>query len=117
MPRLLSALFVFLAVSGPAAAADPVEPLTLMPRVGDYTLMYWADGFPSHTPTAPWRRVIRTGSYAFVLDTETLTIPHFRPHPVRPRLRHLRPIGGPHVGIAPARYLIPNRHGEWETLH
>ncbi len=84
MPRLLSALFVFLAVSGPAAAADPVEPLTLMPRVGDYTLMYWADGFPSHTPTAPWRRVIRTGSYAFVLDTETLTIPHFGPIPSGP---------------------------------
>ena len=48
-----------------------------MPRMEDYTHMWWAAGFPSHTPEAPWRRVIQTGYYAFVLDTETLRIPHF----------------------------------------
>ena len=48
-----------------------------MPRVEDYTHMWWAEGFPGHTPEAPWRRVIQTGCYAFVLDTETLRIPHF----------------------------------------
>ena len=84
MHRLFPALFFLLSFSGPVAAEGPVEPLALMPRVGDHTLMYWAEGFPSHTPTAPWRRVVRTGSYAFVLDTETLTIPHFGPIPPGP---------------------------------
>lgn len=55
----------------------PPPPHALMPRVNDYTLMGWADGFPSHTPSAPWLRVIRTGHYALALDTSTLRIPHF----------------------------------------
>lgn len=60
----------------------PVErPLALMPRVDDLTQMWWADGFPSHTPTARWLRVIQTGSYAMALDTESLRIPHFGPVP------------------------------------
>ncbi len=45
----------------------------------DYTLMFWQDGFPGHTPSAPWHRVIRTGHYAMVLDTQTLRIPHLGP--------------------------------------
>jgi hypothetical protein len=77
MQRLLLAVIFFLSFSGSVGAEAPIEPLALMPRVADYTLMYWAEGFPSHTPTAPWRRIIRTGSYALALDTETLTIPHF----------------------------------------
>ena len=52
-----------------------------MPRVEDYTLMWWAEGFPGHTPGAPWRRVIQTGSYALVLDTDSLRVPHFGPVP------------------------------------
>lgn len=48
-----------------------------MPRVEDYTHMWWAEGFPSHTPSAPWRRCIQTGRYAMVLDTETLRVSHF----------------------------------------
>ena len=56
------------------AAVDPAE---LMPRPGDYTLMWWADGFPAHTPEAPWLRVIQTGHYAFALETDTLKVPHF----------------------------------------
>jgi hypothetical protein len=55
--------------------------LALMPRVEDYTLMNWAEGFPGHTPAAPWQRCIRTGYYAIVMDTRTLTIPHFGPLP------------------------------------
>ncbi|MBI5686603.1 MAG: LamG domain-containing protein [Verrucomicrobia bacterium] len=51
--------------------------LALMQRADDYTLMWWAEGFPSHTTNAPWRRVIQTGRYAMALDTETLRIPHF----------------------------------------
>lgn len=48
-----------------------------MPRVEDYALMWWAEGFPSHTPESPWRRVIQTGRYALALDTDTMRIPHF----------------------------------------
>ena len=33
----------------------------LMPRVEDYTHMWWAEGFPAHSPDAPWLRVIQTG--------------------------------------------------------
>jgi hypothetical protein len=50
-----------------------------MPRVEDYTHMWWAEGFPAHTPAASWRRVVQTGSYAFTLDTDTLRIAHFGP--------------------------------------
>jgi hypothetical protein len=39
--------------------------------------MWWEGGFPNHTPTAPWLRVIETGSYAIALNTETLQIPRF----------------------------------------
>ena len=64
-----------------AAPAAELSPPALMPRVEDYTLMWWAEGFPGHTPAAPWRRVIQTGRYAMALDTETLRIPHFGPVP------------------------------------
>ncbi len=49
----------------------------LMPHVEDQTQMYWAEGFPGTIPTAPWLRVVETGRYAMVLNTETLSIPHF----------------------------------------
>ena len=48
----------------------------LMPRVEDETQMWWADGFPSHTPTARWLRVIQTGRYAMALNTESLRVEH-----------------------------------------
>lgn len=51
----------------------------LMPREEDQTSMWWAEGFPRFLPEAPWIRCIRTGSYAFVLNTEKLTVPHFGP--------------------------------------
>lgn len=47
-----------------------------MPRAEDYTHLFWAEGFPGHTPGAPWLRVIQTGRFAMVLDTESLTVPH-----------------------------------------
>lgn len=65
-----------------AQVAAPTEPRTaLMPRVEDYTSMWWQDGFPGVLPQAAWRRVIQTGYYALVVDTETLGIPHFGPIP------------------------------------
>ncbi|MGD7654258.1 MAG: hypothetical protein ACQCXQ_13650 [Verrucomicrobiales bacterium] len=51
----------------------------LMPRETDSTSMWWAEGFPRFLPEAPWIRCIQTGTYAFVLDTEKLTVPHFGP--------------------------------------
>ena len=53
-------------------AAEPA----LMPQVADTTQMWWAEGFPSLTPTAPWLRVIQTGRYAMALNTETLRVEH-----------------------------------------
>jgi hypothetical protein len=56
-------------------------PSACLPRVADYTHLWWADGFPGHTPLAPWQRCLQTGHYALVLDTETLRLPHFGPLP------------------------------------
>ena len=50
-----------------------------MPRSTDYTSMWWVDGFPTRVPGARWLRCIQTGSYAMVLNTETMKIPHFGP--------------------------------------
>lgn len=55
--------------------AAPDAPLH--PRPADYTHLHWAEGFPGSIAGAPWRRVVETGRYAFVLDTDTLRIPHF----------------------------------------
>ena len=76
---LLAVVLASGAAGGRAADMSPAAPdgSALMPRVGDFTLMGWAAEFPGHTPAAPWRRVIRTGSYAMALDTETLRVPHF----------------------------------------
>jgi len=60
-----------------AAGADVPAPQPLMPHVEDYTHMWWAEGFPSHTPGAPWLRCLQTGYYALALNTETLQVPHF----------------------------------------
>ncbi|MGI9239913.1 MAG: hypothetical protein ACR2RV_03880 [Verrucomicrobiales bacterium] len=70
------ALAIVLVTGGRAEAQAPPR-LELMPRVEDHTSMWWVDGFPGTVKTASWRRCIQTGYYAFVLDTETLAIPHF----------------------------------------
>lgn len=64
---------VFASCSFAIAAPDPA----LYPRPADYTHLHWAEGFPGSIAGAPWRRVVETGRYAFVLDTDTLRIPHF----------------------------------------
>lgn len=73
----ISILVVCLAVGHTSYSVD--EPAHWMPQTGDYTQMWWAEGFPAHSPGAPWWRCIQTGSYAMVLDTELLRIPHFGP--------------------------------------
>lgn len=73
---LFSTLVVGAVVKGvePNGAASPSE---FMQRTEDQTQMWWAEGFPGHTPAAPWLRVVQTGTYAMALNTETLRIPHF----------------------------------------
>jgi hypothetical protein len=76
-------LSLALAVPRDARGATAVPP-SAMPNAGDYTHMWWAEGFPGHTPEAPWRRVIQTGRYAMALDTETMRVPHLGPVPPGP---------------------------------
>jgi hypothetical protein len=63
-----------LALAGGLQAQDPAA---WMPGPRDHTLMYWAEGFPGSAAGRPWRRVIRTGTFALALDTDTLRVPHF----------------------------------------
>ncbi|MCU0961453.1 MAG: LamG domain-containing protein [Pirellulaceae bacterium] len=65
---------VCLLATGLTGAAETHQ--ALMPRASDYTHMWWAEGFPGHTPAAPWLRCIQTGHFAMVLDTQNLRIPH-----------------------------------------
>ena len=46
------------------------------PRLEDYSLLWWADGFLGRSPTGQWNRVLQTGRYAFVLDMDRLSISH-----------------------------------------
>ena len=64
-------------LAGPAVSQELAESTAWLPRVEDYTSMWWVDGFPGHLPEARWQRCVQTGYYAMVLDTETLHIPHF----------------------------------------
>lgn len=73
MRRLLVVLGASLFPGLVEAAPDP----PLHPRPADYTHLHWAEGFPGSIAGAPWRRVVETGRYAFVFDTDTLRIPHF----------------------------------------
>lgn len=71
-------IFMFLVFSIFVSAADQADLSSInMPRLEDYTVMWWHDGFPSHTPEAPWIRCIQTGRYAMALDTKTMKVPHF----------------------------------------
>jgi hypothetical protein len=72
---LLAAVAVFEPVQH--AKAWWAHPTDLMPRVEDYTSMWWVEGFPPVGPQASWLRCIQSGTYALVIDTETLEIPHF----------------------------------------
>ncbi len=82
IPRPLSvAILLFALAATRDARGAAALPISAMPHVGDYTHMWWAEGFPGHTPEAPWRRVIQTGRYAVALDTETMRVPHLGPVP------------------------------------
>ena len=81
-----AAVFISLASSG--AEAVGLE----MPGALDHSSIWWAGGFPGQVEGAPWHRVIETGHYAMVLDTETLKVPHFGPLADR-NWKELPPLG------------------------
>jgi len=74
-PLIAALLFFIPSIEARAQTASS----SMMPRPADHTSMWWAEGFPGVVPGAPWHRVIQTGRYAFVLDTENLTVPHYGP--------------------------------------
>jgi hypothetical protein len=57
-------------------ADDGVLPAVAWPAVEDHTTVSWLPGFPHRAAGAAWQRCMQTGRYAFVLDTQTMTIPH-----------------------------------------
>ena len=61
MKHLAALLLIPFAILQSATTAGEPNLLALAPRVEDYTHMWWAKGFPSHTPSAPWLRSIQTG--------------------------------------------------------
>jgi hypothetical protein len=75
-PVLLAAVSL-----GASAMGSPAPLSSLMPQTGDYTSMWWAEGFPGVIPNAPWKRCVQTGSYAMEQDTESLQFSHLGPVP------------------------------------
>jgi hypothetical protein len=65
------------AIAGTAETVRSATYAEIMPRVEDFTHMWWANGFPGHTRSAPWRRSIQTGHFAMALDTQRMRIPHW----------------------------------------
>ncbi len=78
--RPLGASLLAAAVSlGIPATAAPVSIADLMPRTGDHTSMWWAEGFPVVIPNAPWKRCVQTGFYSMEQDTLSLQFSHLGP--------------------------------------
>lgn len=73
-----SLLLAVFSISAPVMAA-PVPLSELMPRPGDYTSMWWAEGFPGVIPQAPWKRCVQTGFYVMEQDTVSLQFSHLGP--------------------------------------
>ena len=67
-----------------AIPACAIEPISMMPHSSDRTTMWWADGFPSHDPSARWLRCIRSGYYGFALNTEKMEVSYLRSYNGQP---------------------------------
>jgi len=48
-----------------------------MLEVKDWSSQWWAEGFPKVVKGASWLRVMETGYFALVVDTEKVSVPHF----------------------------------------
>lgn len=92
VPRLVGgcAWLISLVAAVVIAADDSLMPQQAWPAGDDYTTVSWLHGFPGRAAGAAWQRCIRTGRYAFVLDTATMTVPHLgrlKPEPYAAAVR------------------------------
>ncbi|MFM1996715.1 MAG: hypothetical protein RLZZ111_1102, partial [Planctomycetota bacterium] len=78
---LLPVLGLMVSLTGVGRADGPAAPLpaSAWPRPTDQTAVWWLHGFPGKVGDAAWHRCVRTGRYAFVLDTSRLSVPHLGP--------------------------------------
>ncbi|MEM0970793.1 MAG: LamG-like jellyroll fold domain-containing protein, partial [Verrucomicrobiota bacterium] len=65
-------LLLFLSLPVLAGAETDLRPF--VPRQTDRTAMWWHSGFPGIVEGAPWRRVIQTGHYWLMMDTDRLAL-------------------------------------------
>ena len=64
-------------IVGSTQAEADLKPL--MPTPEDTTAMWWRDGFPGKTENADWRRIVKTGRYWFLFDTDTMKVARLGP--------------------------------------
>ena len=76
---IVVALLVATGTVGHAEGPAATLPSGLWPKPSDHVTVWWLHGFPAKVGGAPWHRCVRTGRYAFVLDTSSLTVPHLGP--------------------------------------
>jgi hypothetical protein len=78
---ILPVLGLVVSLAGVGRADGPAVPLpaSLWPGAADHAAMWWLHGFPGKVGDAAWHRCVRTGRYAFVLDTSSLSVPHLGP--------------------------------------
>ena len=81
------ALFVIVAIainlSETWAFEHSSTTMAVMPRLEDYTLMWWRDGWKSERSEGNRIRCVQTGRYTMSMDTDTV------------RILHLGPLAGP----------------------
>ena len=76
----LTVILVFPTASWARDADTPLAPAklaTLLPGAEEESALWWREGFPAVVDGTPWHRVLAGPRHAFVLDTESLTVPHF----------------------------------------
>ena len=81
---LLSVALTSAGVTGPAAEPlggrlKPLPPESCMPRLQDYTHMWWADGLRNRSADSRMLRCIQTGYYGLALDVEKVELVHLGP--------------------------------------
>ncbi len=105
---ILAAVLLAATVSAQAA---PSKITALMPRADDYTLMWWADGFP--TRVTPWDLAAEKDSTLRCYTTET-TEEQLRPRyrVVRQGIIEFKEAGAQTLTLRPA-WTRRNRTGRW----
>ena len=110
--RLLAPLAMALAASSigdAAATADGLrdaKPTACVPRVEDFALMWWADGFPGRSPGIRPLQRIQTGQYAMDMDVARMQLTHLGLAP--------RSLSYAEAGLADDRLFAGLGHAELE---